>query len=604
MKTAVKCAYILCFLAIILIPLFMLNAEKNVASDLDNRMLTEMPDIRDAGFNWKFEAYLQERIGLRTEMITAYTNLHAALFNQLIHPSYMFGRNGHVFVDIHNNVPYDEYHKCFARFVRNMQEYCESRGVRFYFMFEPEKASVYRQYLPAGIQYDDSWVEEMLGYMRELGVTVVDNKALLIEKSKEEQVFNPKWDVYHWNELGCYIGTNNLLSRIHEDIPEVEENTNPTFEEGFAKYLPQSRFEINETIKLYRKYDEQGNEVSFVGRDLTDQYRDGININQGFDFFRYLRNDAEDRGQLPKMLVFEGSYYNEEERDKRFLAGRSSEYIAIHNYQNVLNLDYYFTMFQPDVVVFEVAEYTLTDYFFDSGKMASVNWNPALNLTEQQTAALPATGQGSLAIRTQNGIDTYTVSGELSQQEAQYVYLLLDGEAYDMWINPDTGSHETCIQHDESRDIAEYQLIVVNDQGDMERSDLWIVSKQCVSEQSKISDGVTTDEGRYIFRTELEDNRFDAVELLTMSNEFGVDVQKVAYAEGLYQGFFVHDEPSGNYTIRLVANSNLRDEYIDASAWLDEGEAYYYSFTVDSLKETEAIVSDYEILAEGDQPEG
>lgn len=48
----------------------------------------------------------------------------------------------------------------------------------------------------------------------------------------------------------------------------------------------------------------------------------------------------------------------------KFFENSFGEYIAVHNYENVINMEYYFEMFQPDCVIFEVAEYAVSNAFF------------------------------------------------------------------------------------------------------------------------------------------------------------------------------------------------------------------------------------------------
>ena len=63
----------------------------------------------------------------------------------------------------------------------------------------------------------------------------------------------------------------------------------------------------------------------------------------------------------------------------KFLENSFAEYIAVHDYQNVMNLDYYFNIFQPDCVVFEVAEYAMLDDYFSFDTMKAMELNPALS---------------------------------------------------------------------------------------------------------------------------------------------------------------------------------------------------------------------------------
>lgn len=599
MRKAINIFFILCFLLVILIPVLFINTNHNAVSDIDNRMLIEMPNFDDDGFGWKLETYLEDRIGFRTKIITEYANLHAALFNQLVHPSYMYGKDGHVFVQIHDNIQYSEYHKLFAETVRKMQDYCEDRGVKFYFMFEPEKTSVYREYLPNGIHYDDSWVEKMIGYMEELGVTVINNKELLIEKSKEEDVFNCKFDAYHWNDIGCYEGTNNLLKRIKEDFPQTELLPQGTMKNIKEQFLPQSRIVINETRPIYSILADNGEDITYIGEDISDQYIDEINISAQFDHFRYCVNRATEAKTFPRILSFQGSYYNEDLKEMRFFASRGSEYISIHNYQNVLNLDYYLNLFRPDIVVFEVAEYTLSDYYFASEKMNSLDWNPPIKLKYITEQKISSGGQCTLIVDQHFKIDKAYVSERLSQYDIKYVYLSIDGIPYDMIKNDVTGQYETSLQHDLVSNAKNVILLYSDSEDRISRMDLQIELRHSIMGPKNITNGVTKTAGRFTISTSVTGNCFDAVELMSIDEEDSIQIYKVAYEAGIYSGMFTHEAKSGWYTMRLVANSNLSDEYIDAKAWLNQGEEYYFSFTVDSLEKNQAVVTDYDITTKG-----
>ena len=50
----------------------MTNTESNVKSGLDNRMLAELPDPGEEGYEAAMKSYLQDRIGLRDQMVTGY----------------------------------------------------------------------------------------------------------------------------------------------------------------------------------------------------------------------------------------------------------------------------------------------------------------------------------------------------------------------------------------------------------------------------------------------------------------------------------------------------------------------------------------------------
>ena len=57
------------------------------------------------------------------------------------------------------------------------------------------------------------------------GVHYIDNTVLMREKTENgEYVYNIKYDANHWNDLGGYYGTNNILTVMRESIPGVHIN--------------------------------------------------------------------------------------------------------------------------------------------------------------------------------------------------------------------------------------------------------------------------------------------------------------------------------------------------------------------------------------------
>ena len=253
MKKALTGMYLLCFLLMLMIPLCLTNTKSNVKSDFDNRVLVKLPELGENGYEKKIKSYLQDRIGLRDQIVTGYQLLNNLVIGELTHPIYTYGQDGYMFFKMHNNIPYGAYHKTFAEAVLKMKDYCESRGAKFYFVFDPEKISVYRRYLPAGVNYNDEWVDKMLAYMKELGINCICNRDLLISRSFEEQVFNRQYDAGHWNDLGRFYGTNHLWKVLHKDFPSVTEYSKEDFNIGTqtGEFLAASKYPVNETVPFF-----------------------------------------------------------------------------------------------------------------------------------------------------------------------------------------------------------------------------------------------------------------------------------------------------------------------------------------------------------------
>ena len=599
MKKVFNVVYILCFLLTLIIPLCLTNTESNVKSDFDNRVLVELPELGTPKYSEKIKSYLQDRIGLRDQMVTGYQLLNNFAAGELTHPSYTYGQDGYMFFKMHSNNSYGKYHKTFAEAVLKMKDYCEARGAKFYFMFDPEKISVYRRYLPVGVNYNDEWVDELLAYMEENDIKCINNRDILMDRSFEEQVFNHQYDAGHWNDLGSYYGTNNLWKVMHEDFPSVTEYTEDDYTVSYntGKYLASSRFPVYEKVPVLS--------LKTGWNDISAQYSD-IQRNKNFTFFRYYVNKSLEAKDYPKMLVFHGSYYI---RAPKFFAGRSREYIGVHDYQNVLNLDYYFNIFQPEVVVFEVAEYTFSDYYFSSSKMAALDYNPYIGKAGEdiETAIFEAksnaeqfvieSGSG-LFVAQHDGFDTAYIKRDFPS--ARYVYLFAEGKVFDMQKN-ENNLYSTAVPHDVLKNKA--TLYYVDYGGNTYYSDVFVqpelsfvTGSDCFTYTNGAAYNAADDQ--YVFTTDIEGNKFSWINMQLLDAITGQYYGTIysRQSTGTVRGDFIHTNKTGLYIIRLKGNTNKKDESIDVVCLLKKGEKYYYSFEVNELTTSRIKIKNYELF--------
>ncbi len=589
MKKILDVLYIAVFFSALLIPLFRSNTEKNYVSDFDNRELVEYPEVGQEDYEKKVEAYLRDRIGFRDQFVAGYQWINDVVAGELTHPLYTYGRNGYTFFNMHNNITYSSYHKLFAASVVKMKDYCEARGIPFYFMFDPEKNAVYRQYLPEGVNYNDDWVDELMSELRAQGVTVIDNREMLMRISVREQVYNRQYDAGHWNDLGAFYATNNLLFEVRKDFPAVTayEPEDFTVETVVAKYLPNSKFSVNEEVPKYTSKTEY--------EDLTADYA-AIRRDTRYPFFRYIVNTSEDAAKYPKMLVFHGSYYN---RNPEFFYGRAKEYIGIHNYQNVFDLDYYFTLFQPDMIVFEVTEYTIDEQYFDYQQMTTMDYNPGLPegiLTDRgQTGGEPEAIAESVYVVSNPDFDEIYYENETG--DAKYVYLAVEGKVYD--LHAFDGIYSADVVHDS---VSGSGLLVYVDYSDeVHRVPVRIRGVEKFERSFPVcSAGVLSerDGASYTFSTSEDGNVFNAVnvQLLEYSTGEYLETLDDANLVGARDASFVHKRKSGWYRIRLKANSTQRDEFVDILALLTQGRKYRFRYTVKTLEPGKVCIEGYEFF--------
>ncbi len=428
MKT-LKLAAVAIFLLMILLPLARFRFESGIVSEIDNRKLQENPFRAEERAKKKplielISAYVSDRIGFRDDMILGYTLLNDRLFGEMVHPTYRYGRDGYVYFRTMTTPVYGKYHEKFADMVKKVQDYCEARGIPFLFVFEPYKQHILGQYLPVGVHYDVRWVEAFFHALDERGVHYIDNTVTLRQKMEEgENVFNRQFDAGHWNESGLFWGTNAILEELHKSFPGIRPNFIENFEasEVLESSLPVSKFPIHEYVPKITVPLENIEDVSklySVELERHKQYRD----------FGYFRNHTHTE-ETPRALVFQGSYLNK--AGSKFLKYALGDYIIVHDYQNILELPYYFNIFKPECVVFEVAEYTISNPFFNEKKMENLRWNPPVQSIKGKAVGVKEHTLLQGDVSAEQGKTLTKIIWKNTQKDIEYVWCLLD-EEFDM----------------------------------------------------------------------------------------------------------------------------------------------------------------------------
>lgn len=412
-----KIFFICIFSVLMLLPALFFNWQSDYISEIDNRKLVEFPSLDKINADTLIAIYdyINDRMGFREEIIQSYGILNNELFGILAHPAYIYGQDGYVYFDLYQK-NYDEHSKQFTQSIKEIKDYVESKGKKFYVLIDPEKTSVYTEQLPKGTNYNRNQIELIEKDLKDYGVNFIDNTEELKNRSKTEMVYNQKYDAGHWNDLGAFYGVNNLLSLIHKDFPSVNPHKKDDFEvtEELKKYLQTSKFEVNEMVPIFS--------LKADYTDLTDDYDDEIKRDFQQNHFSYIQNPNSSNSLTA--LVFQGSYLNGREQ---YLADRFSEYIAVHNYQNIFDIDYYYNIFQPDVVIFEVAEYTISNMYFASETMANMHLNPKLPVNSEYIAYT-----GEITYKVEAGSNIATIAFEGIPDDTEYVYLKNNTEVYDV----------------------------------------------------------------------------------------------------------------------------------------------------------------------------
>lgn len=445
----IKLAFLFLFSLMLLAPLAAFRWEPGIASEIDNRMLQEFPFSSDelsrgGDLTNKIEAYVSDRIGFRDQMISGFIQLNDKLFGKMVHPSYCYGQEGYVFFKMGQPVKYGAFHEAFADMVKKIQDYCEARDVPFLFAFEPSKTTILQEYLPAGVNYDAGWIDTFFEALDVRGIRYVDNRSVIQNRwDAGEMVFNRQYDAGHWNDLGAFYGVNAILEELQKDFPGIHVNTMEEIRvsEVLRTTLPVSKFPIQ----------EQTPRLSFPNIEMenyTDVFTD--EVRRSYQSFGYYVNSERRAQGSPRALVFQGSYMNG--YGGPFLLNSLGEYIWIHNYQNVMDFDYYFNIFQPECVVFEVTEYAMTSDYFNFDRVAAISLNPVLDsvrASAEESEYLPLEG---ITVERGEALTRLLWTGEpewtSESGETPYVWAVLSEAPYDM-RQSDEGGWEVTVKNED-----------------------------------------------------------------------------------------------------------------------------------------------------------
>ena len=444
---------IVLFITILIAPVITMNFKSDQVSEIDNKKLIELSEVLENDFTTSAETYIDDRIGFRTHIINAYTRGMDWLFNYMVHPSYQYGKDGYVFSKLAREAFDPNYQEIYSDFILKLQNYCTDRNIKFLYAVEPSKATVYPEYLPNGVNYENASLNYFIELLNKKNINYIYTGDALINAKEKYQVFDKKYDANHWNETGAIVGISAILDKLNKMDPTIDkfDINNYTIGTSTRTTLPVSYFPINEETKTY----ELKNTSNI--KDI-DTFKDKIKLSEHYrNFAHYINTSNTD---APKILIFAGSYFNNKHK---FLTESFSEFVLVHNYHNVLDIDYYINLFNPDVVLFESTEYTHNSTYFDATSMSKINYNKSLsrydNLLKTQFTDIDNTYE----ITDNDSVTDFSIP--LINNDTLYSYVKIGDRVLDCKTITDDSNHqriEFSIASSELNDIKEFTLYAIS----------------------------------------------------------------------------------------------------------------------------------------------
>lgn len=102
--------------------------------------------------------------------------------------------------------------------VLDMQKFCDSLGIKFYYFMPPNSHTINAKFLPVVPNHRQRNMDYIF--------TALQNKVNCIDVRKELSSENKNFDLYyktdsHWNSNGAFIGSQKLLRTIQKDFPNI-----------------------------------------------------------------------------------------------------------------------------------------------------------------------------------------------------------------------------------------------------------------------------------------------------------------------------------------------------------------------------------------------
>ncbi len=351
--------YCVIFMAIIIVPALLTNTKENQISLIDNKALTEWPEI-----DWRLtnreqvEAYVDDRIGFRETAINSYIELNDELFSVMVHPLFMYGKNGHIFYKDPDYIAAYQHLNTntqmldsFTVFLEQTQDYLQQKEIPFLYFVCPDKKTIYSEYFPDTINVDQQKTGVTDYLKRKLADTDVNYIMPieeLLEAKQDKVVYNQKYDATHWNEFGAMTAHKLIDAQIQQWFTDVPALTEDDYDLEFVQVdsLDIAKFPIDEKVPVYSlKQDTSGDATEYLIPYLE---------NYTNTFYSHYMNEAAPSDKI--LLVFVDSYFGSYQK---YYNNRFKEVYFVHR-QNYDYLQYYVNLFFPDAVIFETAERSIS----------------------------------------------------------------------------------------------------------------------------------------------------------------------------------------------------------------------------------------------------
>lgn len=364
-QRTLQIALILCFCAMLALPLACADFVGGRVSNTENRMLARFPDPQDGTMQFYkgIEPWINDNIGFRDAASQLMTRLDYELFRRSAKSTNLIGKEDWIYYYtdailqdfIGGNAYSQEVMQSFTTHMQELKELLAQRGCETLFVLVPDKKSVYPENYPAGIHrvVQPSRMNALADALYEQGVEVLNLQPVLEKAKPQGFVYSQRLDDAHWNNLGAFVGYRAICERLQPlgARPGTDWTITPYEATGlFNMAVPLT--EVNYSINC---------NASSAVVDASSELDMISDLQYNGDAATYRRRYRNTDESLPKLLFIGDSYM---QSSYSFYPVSFSEVTYLH-YSDAPHFLRVVDEFAPDIVIFESAERML-DYWLDT----------------------------------------------------------------------------------------------------------------------------------------------------------------------------------------------------------------------------------------------
>ena len=236
MKQATFRIYIVASVFILAISFPLINSNAHLLKDVEsfeNRALAKKPEFNINHldpFPALYDTFYTDNFELRNTLIRDFNIYKVQAFRKSPVKSVVIGADNWLYIsgdemDSYmgkNRLTQTEL-KDFKLELEYRKKYLATRGIKFYFLVIPCKASIHTEHI--GYEYfrmhNDSWGQQLNNYLaKNSNVKVIDVFDSLKKYKKDENLYY-KLD-NHWNDLGAFYTANEVFKIMQKDFPAIK----------------------------------------------------------------------------------------------------------------------------------------------------------------------------------------------------------------------------------------------------------------------------------------------------------------------------------------------------------------------------------------------